>query len=71
MWHEKKSWMVNYSGETLWGDPISDTKSFDTLETAEQYVKMELEQDERIDYISLVARTSYTREETKVCCDIL
>lgn len=71
MWHKNESWTVNYSGETLWGNPISDTMSFDTLEAAEQYIKMELEQDERIDYISLVARTSYTREEAKVCSDIL
>lgn len=70
MWRKKESWAVNYSGETLWGDPISDTASFDTFEAAEQYVKR-LEQNERIDYISLVARTSYTREEAKVCSDIL
>ena len=71
MWRKNESWTVNYSGETLWGTPISDTQSFDTFEAAEQYIKMELEQDERIDYISLISRTSYTREEAKVCSDIL
>jgi len=71
MWHKTESWTVNYSGETIWGDPISGTRSFDTLEAAEQYVKMELGQDEKIDYISLAVRTSYTREKAKVCSGIL
>lgn len=71
MWRKNESWTVKYSGETIWGDPISGAKAFDTLEAAEQYVKMELEQDERIDYISLVAQTSYMREKANVWSDIL
>ena len=72
MWQKQESWTVYYSGESLWGDPVSGSLSFDTLEAAEQYIKTELEQDDgHMDYFSLVARTSYTREEAKVCGDIL
>ncbi len=71
MWQKRESWTVYYSGVGLWGDSLSGSLSFDTLEDAEKYIKGALEQDECIDYISLVTRTSYTKEETKVCSDIL
>lgn len=71
MWQKHESWTVYYSGVGLWGDSLSGSMSFDTLEEAEKYIKSALEQDECIDYISLVARTSYTKEETKVYSDIL
>lgn len=70
MWQKYESWTVKYSGETLWGDPVSNTLSFDTREDAEKFIKMKLEPNERIDYISLIVQTSYTREKANVWSDL-